>query len=87
VVEDLETGLLLKLIRMEDLVVVVEELHLTPLKVLEELVHQDKDILVVVDLLDLYVMVVVVEVELVLVVPMLLVQIPPILLVEMVVLE
>jgi hypothetical protein len=35
---------------------VVEELHLTLLKVVEDLVHQDKDMLEEMDLLDLCVM-------------------------------
>jgi hypothetical protein len=54
-VVEVQTGLHLE-IQMDVMVDVVEELHLTLLKVLEEMVQQDKDMLEEMDLLDLCVM-------------------------------
>ena len=51
----MQTGLHLE-IQMDVMVDVGEELHLTLLKVLEEMVQQDKDMLEEMDLLDLCVM-------------------------------
>ena len=63
-VEDLQTGLHLE-IQQDVLVDVVVEVHLTLLKVMEDLVHQDKDMLEEMDLLDLCVMLGVEEVAVV----------------------